>query len=66
MQGEDLIILLVFGISALLVPVWLFLNGKKIARERIELERQAGLEEQPADEKTPDLQKDDTDKGQNR
>ena len=45
MQGEDLLIFIVFGISALLVPVWLFLNGKKAARERMELERKAGLED---------------------
>lgn len=38
---DDILVLAVFGISALLVPVWLLLDWRKRARERAELNGEA-------------------------
>lgn len=46
MNAENIIILVVFGLSALMVPVWLVLQARKTERERRELERRAYLDEQ--------------------
>lgn len=42
---ERIIIFVIFGVSMLMIPVWLVLEARKNARERAELERRIYLEE---------------------
>ncbi len=54
MDIERVIIFVIFGISMLMIPVWLLLEARKNARERAELERRIYLEEAESDEICPD------------
>lgn len=56
MDVERIVIFVIFGISMLMIPVWLVLEARKNAREREELERRVYLEETESDEIHPDVE----------